>query len=288
MAPTSTPPPPPGHRAAGFLVLLINLSLLVGACYWVWHVYTKGAPTTVQAADLEGAVPTWDEDTPDAVRTEDTPRIGRDGPVGDGAGTPSGRVASPRHRRESRTRADVQLRGIGAADTGFDHVRVAGYGAGTVEHVASTERTIDAVGVQLEVLRAIKGSYPSSVAKARELQGGAHRGNEAVVSALRAAGRFPKGLDTVDSDGDGRAEIVDAWGRALVYFSADDYGSSQSLGQSSGRSETGKAELTASTPRSAMTGTFHAAARFQMWSLGPDGLNDGGLGDDVRSWLIHE
>ncbi len=146
---------------------------------------------------------------------------------------------------------------------------------------AATERLIDGVGVHVEVLRATDGVYPSS---ARDF--GTNRGVEALHAALARLGRT-SGLRLGDTDDDGRMEILDAWGRPLVYFSADDYGTSQLWAPGDG------AAVSVAARRSRASGGFRAASTYQLSSVGPGGAPDAdgggaGAGDDVTSWVSRD
>ncbi len=148
--------------------------------------------------------------------------------------------------------------------------------AATRARIAETQKRIGDVGVQLEVLRNKAGAYATS---SRDF--GAHRGIEALYVALVTADRGD-GLDVGDADGDGRLELLDAWGRPLVYFSNDDYGTEQAWSSGAARS----ASLTSA--RSRTRGVYHARGRFQLWSAGPNGRNEGGSGDDITSWILRD
>jgi hypothetical protein len=148
--------------------------------------------------------------------------------------------------------------------------------ATTRERIRDAEQRIGEVGVQLEVLCNKAGSYPSS---ARDF--GTHRGVEALFVALAAQGRADA-LDLGDSDGDGRMEVLDPWGRPLVYFSHDDYGTDQAW------KSAGTRTVILTSVRSRARGVPQARARFQLWSAGPNGRNESGAGDDVTSWILRD
>jgi prepilin-type N-terminal cleavage/methylation domain-containing protein len=80
-------------------------------------------------------------------------------------------------------------------------------------------------------------------------------------------------------------ELVDAFGNPFVYIHNADYDSAQKvqLGEES-NGET----ITVKAVKSAKTGQFHGVRSFQLWSLGPNGQNDDGGGDDVVSWSSGE
>jgi len=146
----------------------------------------------------------------------------------------------------------------------------------TRKRITGTQRRIGEVGKLLEVLSNKVGGYPTS---ARAF--GDHRGIEALHVALVTHDRGD-GLNVGDADGDGRLEILDDWGRPLVYFSNDDYGTYQTW-------TSGGARWTLLTSaHSRFRDVPHAAARFQLWSAGPNGRNELGSGDDITSWVLRD
>ena len=145
-----------------------------------------------------------------------------------------------------------------------------------VQALAATEAAIDRIGVEIEVLHAIRGAYPSSAGDY-----GANRGVESLHAALAKLGKTA-GLRVGDTDDDGRLEILDAWGRPLVYFSPDDYDSVQRWAPGDGD------PLDVAPRRSRDSRTVRAASTYQLWSSGPDGAFGDGPGDDVTSWVSRD
>ena len=143
----------------------------------------------------------------------------------------------------------------------------------SVHALAATEAVIDRIGVDVEVLHSIGGHYPSSSASY-----GTNRGIEALHVALAKVGKTST-LRLGDTDDDGRLEILDAWGRPLIYFSPDDYRTTQRWVPGDGEA------LDVGACRSAASQSFHAAASYQLWSVGPDGRAGGGRHDDITSWV---
>lgn len=146
------------------------------------------------------------------------------------------------------------------------------------EEILATDAALQRLGLDLEILLAMNGEYPSSA-----MDYGSNRGIERLVELLDAAGRLDLGgLTTGDTDGDGRAEILDPWGSPLIYFSADDYDNAQSTALGGGTAEF----AAALRPDRG----FRAERRFQLWSAGIDGKNGYGMGDadDITSWGINE
>ena len=78
-------------------------------------------------------------------------------------------------------------------------------------------------------------------------------------------------------------EIVDPWGNPLVYFHNRDYKKPKSymctyklLGRKNASGfKPGKSKKTA---------TYHSWSSYQIWSVGPNGENENGEGDDIGSW----
>ncbi|MCI0651141.1 MAG: type II secretion system GspH family protein [Planctomycetes bacterium] len=77
-------------------------------------------------------------------------------------------------------------------------------------------------------------------------------------------------------------ELIDPFGNPLVYVHFRDYtaGSFEILGGKDGAFK----KIMATPARSEALGTFHNSTSFQIWSLGPDGKNEDGGGDDLGSW----
>ncbi len=75
-----------------------------------------------------------------------------------------------------------------------------------------------------------------------------------------------------------RLEYSDLWGNPFVYIHNRDYGSSFDYMTSEGEVFTVQAQ------KNPQTGTFYAPTSFQLWSLGGDGINQNGGGDDIVSW----
>ena len=146
----------------------------------------------------------------------------------------------------------------------------------TRERLAETRARISRVRVHLEAVYNKAGSYPTS---ARGF--GGHRGVEALYAALATRGRSD-GAEVGDADGDGRLEFLDAWGRPFVYFSLDDYGTEQKW--NSGRAQS----VSVVASRCRAHDVVHTTNGFQLWSVGPNGRNESGSGDDVTSWTPHD
>ena len=77
---------------------------------------------------------------------------------------------------------------------------------------------------------------------------------------------------------DALLEHVDFWGNPYVYIRASDYATSFRYSTQFGD------PFTAQAGKNGATGTYFAPTTFQLWSLGPDGINQNGGGDDIVSW----
>jgi type II secretion system protein G len=78
-------------------------------------------------------------------------------------------------------------------------------------------------------------------------------------------------------------EIVDSWGSPLVYFHHRDYASPKSHMRTY-KTATRKSATGFKPGKSKRTATYHNWASFQLWSVGPNGKNENGDGDDITSW----
>ena len=167
--------------------------------------------------------------------------------------------------------------------------------------VAATKSTIQQVRTALESYQTRFGDYPpTSLA-----QMGARMPNDtnvgiesalACLSTKRAGGPFlsvPEDqLGNTDGDalgsnptdwwfGDTKLrEVLDGWGRPLVYFHSKDYRRPGPFGKVF-VDETVQA---CAPGKSAATGTYHNPMSYQVWSFGPDGKNQNGEDDDIGGW----
>lgn len=144
----------------------------------------------------------------------------------------------------------------------------------TTAQMDSLAQAMSTLGPSVEVIRAVGGSYPPSGNNSY----GTNRGIEALTEVLANRGVLDQsGLATGDTDGDGRKELLDPWGHALVYFSHDDYASSQDV---SGVGAVQSRERWVDDLRSSQ-----GEQRYQLFSFGPNGKDDFGGYDDVTSWV---
>jgi prepilin-type N-terminal cleavage/methylation domain-containing protein len=149
------------------------------------------------------------------------------------------------------------------------------------------------------------GDYPPSSLAALGVKGlPTNEGNEALVLALSSKkkngpffefketrllntdndtlsnkdlGTLRKNLDPVQNS-PSLFEYVDLWGTPYVYIHNRDYGKKLSVVNRHGNT----VQITG--VKSEKLGAYQAATSFQIWSFGPNGLNDNGEGDDIASW----
>jgi prepilin-type N-terminal cleavage/methylation domain-containing protein len=77
-------------------------------------------------------------------------------------------------------------------------------------------------------------------------------------------------------------EVVDFWGNPFVYIHCRDYGKPVKYIDSEGERHTIKAQ------KSKKLGTYHNANSYQMWSFGPNRVNDNGRDDDIANFTSEE
>jgi prepilin-type N-terminal cleavage/methylation domain-containing protein len=84
------------------------------------------------------------------------------------------------------------------------------------------------------------------------------------------------GMGTVGPQGSGALVFCDPWGNPFVYVEWADIPQQQ------------KDNLSMSMPVSGTGGNAtlkpHDPSKFDIWSFGPNGVNEGGTGDDITSW----
>lgn len=73
-------------------------------------------------------------------------------------------------------------------------------------------------------------------------------------------------------------EYVDLWGNPYIYIHSRDYGKKFKYQNDEGM------VFEAEARKNAVTGTYYAPTTFQLWSVGRDGTNQNGEGDDIVSW----
>lgn len=158
------------------------------------------------------------------------------------------------------------------------------------QKVKRTEAVIETISSALAAYHNDYGLYPPC-----ELVAGLNRGNRSMVVCLNARGGrswpyLPSGF--LDSQGDIRDEVGDPtapllrdeWERPFVYFDTS------AMRQSTSHDYDGNPGV---RPVRGPAG-FYNFGRFQLWSFGPNGRNDGGRGlhtegaDDLGNFAIED
>jgi prepilin-type N-terminal cleavage/methylation domain-containing protein len=170
--------------------------------------------------------------------------------------------------------------------------------------VVETSTLIQGIVAALDTYQADFGDYPpTSIADIGFATNGINDGIESLLISL--ATKEKKGpyfqpkekfLANLDSDsvagsynltwyfGDRAArEIVDSWGNPLVYFHHRDYENPKANLQRY-KLVNKKYASSVRPKKSLKTSTFPSWDSFEIWSFGPDGVNDNGEGDDITSW----
>lgn len=76
-------------------------------------------------------------------------------------------------------------------------------------------------------------------------------------------------------------EVIDFFGNPIIYFHFRDY---QKPRPGLTKYTIGGSIQVCKPAKSKKTGTFHNPNSFQIWSVGPDGKNQDGGGDDIGNW----
>jgi prepilin-type N-terminal cleavage/methylation domain-containing protein len=170
--------------------------------------------------------------------------------------------------------------------------------------VAETALLIQRIKAVLDTYQADFGDYPpTSITDTGVATNGINDGVESLLISL--ATKEEKGpyfepeekfLANLDSDsvaasynltwyfGDREArEIVDSWGNPLVYFHHRDY-ENPKVNLQRYKLANKKYASSVRPKKSLKTSTFPSWDSFEIWSFGPDGVNDNGEGDDITSW----
>lgn len=169
--------------------------------------------------------------------------------------------------------------------------------------VSSTQQEIQRLTLAIELFQGDRGDFPPT-SMADEYGIGSNdldSGNESLVAHLASLATGTSYFDFKEEylqnlDGDRLAnseledrmrwvfgddqlrEYVDPWGNPYVYFHNRDYRIPFTVTSSEGKSTQAKASI------SEKTAAYHSPTAFQIWSLGPDGTNQNGGGDDIVSW----
>jgi prepilin-type N-terminal cleavage/methylation domain-containing protein len=172
------------------------------------------------------------------------------------------------------------------------------------EKAARTE--LVGLASRIESFNTAMGDYPpSSLADIKIATNGINDGNESLFAFLlsrKGGGPFaddlkedrwvnadndeltPKGLKTVTDEiqwtrGNAKLlEYVDLWRSPFVYIHSRDYNKKFRYQGEDGSLFEVEAQ------KNPATGTYFAPTSYQLWSLGTDGVNPNGGGDDIASW----
>jgi type II secretory pathway pseudopilin PulG len=146
---------------------------------------------------------------------------------------------------------------------------------------------------------------PSSLADIKVKGNGVNEGNESLFAFLlsrKKGGPFADDLKEdrwMNADGDEAKgpdvktiqaaidwtrgnnqllEYTDLWGSPYIYIHSRDYAKKHKY-----QCEGGEV-FEVEARKNPKTGTYYAPTTFQLWSLGKDGVNQNGEGDDIVSW----
>lgn len=170
--------------------------------------------------------------------------------------------------------------------------------------VVETSTLIQRIRAALDRYQSDFGDYPpTSIADMGFATNGVNDGAESLLISLATKEKDgpyfepeEKFLANLDNDtvpggynltwyfGDREArEIVDSWGNPLVYFHHRDYDNPKANLQ---RHELANKKYASGVrpKKSQKTNTFPSWGSFEIWSFGPDGVNNNGEGDDITSW----
>lgn len=172
--------------------------------------------------------------------------------------------------------------------------------------VVATRTRLEALTSAITNYKSRWGDYPPSRLKRLPMgkiegQNDKNEGVEALVVALstrKKNGPFMDWqedyLENTDGDSLGKPlsssaiqsenlyEVVDFWGNPFVYIHCRDYKKKMKFVDAEGNIFTARAQ------KSKKLGTFHNADSYQMWSIGPNGKNEDGGGDDVPNFTISD
>lgn len=170
----------------------------------------------------------------------------------------------------------------------------------------ATQAEIQMLCARIEAFKNSFGYYPpSSLAVLKVKTNGVNDGNESLFAFLTSRKRGGPFADDLredrwaNADGDSLSpedlkkvvkeldwirgndqllEYVDLWGNPFVYLLSSDYGKKLKCQAPGGEVFEVEAQ------KNPATGTYCAPTTYQLWSLGPDGVNENGSGDDIVSW----
>jgi prepilin-type N-terminal cleavage/methylation domain-containing protein len=165
-----------------------------------------------------------------------------------------------------------------------------------------TEALINAVCTNMTSYESDFGDYPPTSLKSLKITGAnnVNEGVECLVISLATTKKKGPYMDFADdqlenADEDATQkkltvyykskklwEVVDYWGNPLVYIHHRDYDKKFKYVDAQGNSFTVKAQ------KSGKLGTYYNPRTFQLWSIGLDGTNQNGGGDDIKNWKSSE
>jgi prepilin-type N-terminal cleavage/methylation domain-containing protein len=173
----------------------------------------------------------------------------------------------------------------------------------TKAHIVETQTLIEKIKIALEGYESAYGDYPpTSLRDEGYFSNSTNDGIESLLVHLASKARNEpmevgeKYLDNTDKDevpksyplnwyfGDSKArEIVDSWGNPLIYFHRNDYEAPKKYMRTY-KLKGGKKITGVKPGKSKKTATYHGWSTYQIWSVGPNGKNENGEGDDITSW----
>lgn len=176
-------------------------------------------------------------------------------------------------------------------------------GAGNKGRSSKAKSMIETIKLAIENYSNDFGDYPPSRARYAGLSSnGLNDGNECLVRCLTTTKKQANYHDFNDADLANRDndktkkngprsaitkpelfEVVDPWGNPFVYLHNADYSRGGKVSVLS-EDKDHPGYVVVKGHKSDKTGQYHDLNSFQMWSLGPDGKDDGGAGDDIVSW----
>ena len=171
----------------------------------------------------------------------------------------------------------------------------------TTAKESATRTTLQQIRLAMESYSGEFGDYPPTTL--RDLGLNTNKVNDGIESlvACLVTGRvdgpyyeFPEDrLSNLDNDKvpdfnqstipSGMAfEFTDEWGNPFIYFHNRDYESPEVANKYLFPGSPKK--VTVTPAKSEKTGSWFGLTSYQMWSVGPNGRNENGGGDDIPSW----
>lgn len=173
-------------------------------------------------------------------------------------------------------------------------------------HIGAERHTIAMLRSNIGQFALELGDYPPTSLKTFGVKGNdINEGNESLFACLQTRKRNGPFLDDIDESrwqnydgdklssaevqkikaeldwvrgGDRLLEYTDYWGNPYVYIHSSDYKKKFRYQGVDGT------VFEVEAAKSDKTGGYAAPTSYQLWSLGPDGVNQNGGGDDICSW----